>query len=94
MKSTQGSTRIKITKRALFQRIDRKLKQYGEKLYTPRTEAAQQELGAYCVVATGEVVRPKRAAIPGAVRVHVDLEKLGRELGVIQPWEELEKGEK
>lgn len=94
MEKKQGGTRIKITKRALFQRIDRKLKQYGQKLYTPRTEAAQAELGSYCVVATGEVVNPKRTVAPGAVRVHVDLEKLGRELGVIQPWEELEKGEK
>ncbi len=90
MEKKQRSTKIKITKRALFQRINRKLKPQGEKLYTPRTEAAQEQLGAYCVVATGEVVQPKRTVTPGAVRVHVDLEKLGRELGVIEPWEELE----
>lgn len=93
MEKKQRSTRIKITKRALFQRINRKLKAQGEKLYTPRTEAAQKQLGEYCVVATREVVQPKGVVTPGAVRVRVDLEKLGRELGVIQPWEEMEKGE-
>ncbi|MGA3020308.1 MAG: hypothetical protein ABSF62_24575 [Bryobacteraceae bacterium] len=82
------STRIKITERALFQRVNRKLNQDGEKLCTARSDSARQQLGRFYVVETGQ--QPKRAASSGVAHVNVDLEKLARKLGVIQPWEELE----
>lgn len=82
--------RIRITERALFQRINRKLKQDGEKLCTARTDSAKEQLGRFYVVETGQHARPKRAVSSGVVHTDVDLEKLGRKLGVIQPWEELE----
>jgi hypothetical protein len=74
------TTRIKITERALFQRVNRRLKQDGEKLSTARSDSVEIEVGHYFIVNTN------RNAITAQ---HVDLEKLGRELGVIQPWEEL-----
>src|ERR1039457_3959708 len=45
MEKKQRTTRIKITKRALFQRINRKLKQSGEKLCTARNETVRGQLG-------------------------------------------------
>ena len=85
MDKKQRSTRIQITERALFQRINRRLQQDGEKLCTARTEAVKQQLGRFYVVGTGQGA--------GLVRKDVDLEKLAQKLGVIQPWEQLAKGE-
>jgi len=81
--------RVKITERALIQRINRKLKQDGEKLCTARSDSTREQLGRFYVVETGQHVRPKRATSAGLVHSDVDLEKLGRKLGVMQPWEEL-----
>jgi hypothetical protein len=89
MTKKQDSKRIKITERALFQRINRKLAQDGEKLCTARGESASEEMGRFYVVETGQHVRPKRYAASGVVYTHVKLEELGRKLGVIKPWEEL-----
>jgi hypothetical protein len=85
MDKKQRSTRIQITERALFQRINRRLQQDGEKLCTARTETVKQQLGRFYVVETGQGA--------GLVRKDVDLEKLAQKLGVIQPWEQLAKGE-
>lgn len=82
MSSKQRSTRVKITERALFQRINRRLKQDNEQLRTARSTSVEQSVGQYFIVDLN------RNAI---TTQYVDLEKLGRELGVIQPWEELEK---
>ena len=95
MEKKLRATRIKITERALFQRVNRKLKQDGQKLCTAHSESAKQQLGRFYVVQTGENAGTKRGAVSsGVVHMNVDLEKLAQKLGVIQPWEELEKGEK
>lgn len=90
MDKKQPSTRIKITERALFQRVNRRLKQDGEKLCTARSDSAKEQLGRFYVVETGQYARPKRAASSGVVYTDINLEKLAQKLGVIEPWEELE----
>jgi hypothetical protein len=79
---TQEKPMVKITERALYQRINRKLRHEGEQLRTCRSELWQLELGRYYIV---DVF----SSCVGCQ--HVDLETLGRELGVMQPWEELEE---
>jgi hypothetical protein len=91
MQKKLRSAKIRITERALFQRVDRRLKKGGQKLCTARSDSEKEQLGRFYVVATGEhAAGTKRAASPGVVHMNVDLEKLGRELGVIKGWEELE----
>ncbi len=69
-----------VTKRALVQRINRKLAVKGEKLIATRGEIAQFELGEfYRVSVAGGTITSK----------HVEPEKLGRELGVLKPYEVL-----
>jgi hypothetical protein len=91
----ESRSKVKVTGRALFQRIDRKLRRETnpEKLCTARSDSAKEEHGHYYIVEMGHHTRPTRYTSSGVVRSHVDLEKLGWELGVMQPWEELEKGE-
>jgi hypothetical protein len=72
--------KVKITERAAFQRINRTLHKQGENLRTARTQRAEAAMGRHYIVDT------KRKAVTAD---HVDLEKLGRKLGVIQPWEEV-----
>ena len=69
---------MKITDRALIQRINRKLKQNDEQLRTARTARAESSIGHYFIVDV------RRNVI---VTHHLDLEELGRQLGVLQPWE-------
>jgi hypothetical protein len=75
-----STQKIKITERALFQRINRKLHQQGENLRTARSQKVEASAGHHYIVDA------KRKAVSAD---HVDLEKLGRKLGVIQPWEEV-----
>jgi tagatose-1,6-bisphosphate aldolase non-catalytic subunit AgaZ/GatZ len=89
MVKRQDSKRIKITERALFQRINRKLMQAGEKLCTARSENTCEETGRFYVVGTGFPVPGKRAAPSGVIHTDVKLEELARRLGVIKAWEEL-----
>src|ERR1017187_2939121 len=65
MEKKPRATRIKITERALFQRVNRKLKQDGQKLCTAHTESARQQLGRFYVVQTGEDAGTKRAVSSG-----------------------------
>lgn len=90
----ESRPKVKISERALFQRINRRLKLDGEKLCTTRSESAKEELGRYYVVETGHHVRPKRYTSSGVVRADVDLGKLGQELGVLQLWEEFTEGQR
>lgn len=82
-------SKVAITERALFQRINRKLQQQTnpELLRTARTQRQREELGNYFVVEAGSHGKPQKATSSGVVYVHVDLEKLARKLGVLQPWE-------
>jgi hypothetical protein len=74
-------TRIKITERALLLRINRALKPDGQQLRVARTQQTESSVGRYFIVDL------KRSAIKTQ---HVNLEKFARELGALQPWEELE----
>jgi hypothetical protein len=66
--------------RALVQRIKRKLRDRDEMLVSTSRGAASGGLGDFCVV-----------GIHGnnITSANVDLEKLGRKLDVLQPWEQL-----
>jgi broad specificity phosphatase PhoE len=54
-----------------------------EILRSARTERQAEELGDYYTI-------ERKALSSGVRRTSVKLEKLGRELGVLRPWEELE----
>ena len=73
--------KVKITEHALYQRINRKLKHDGEQLRTARSQNVELSVGRYFTV---------NVAHNYIDRQHLDLEVLGRNLGVIQPWEQLE----
>jgi len=93
MKKSQS--KVKITVRALFQRINRRLAPDFEKLCTARSERVQAQFGRYYIVEIAQEIGPMLLPTEGRViHSYVDLEKMAHKLGVIQPWEELEKGEK
>ena len=75
---------IPVSKRALVGRINRKLREDGQVLKFTRGERAKLELGdAY-------IWEPRRAL---ASDTFIDVEWLGRELGVLQSWERLIEGD-
>lgn len=71
----------KITEGALYQRINRRLKHDHEQLRTSRGWQMESNVGHYYILDVW------RNAI---IAQYVDLEKLGRELDLIGPLEELE----
>jgi len=75
-------TKAIVTERALFARIDRKLAKDGERLRRCKEDSrAFSELGAlYIVNVNSNTITAKSC----------DLEKLGREIGVLSDWEVLE----
>jgi len=90
--SKKLAQRAPVTERALVQRINRKLADDDQKLTKLRGRAAE-EFGDWVVVPI-----PNKAAILGhgrsgplsRIEQHgVDLEKMGRELQVLRPWEEM-----
>jgi len=81
MTQTQRATgRVLVSKRALIQRINRRLVRDGEKLHATRGQRASLDLGEFYVI---DVYRNFVA------QKDVDLEELGRELKVLSPWEKL-----
>lgn len=72
------SKKVPITERALVARIRRRLAKAGELLR--RTRGIDHNLGAYYRVNVDRNF---------VVATHVDPEALGRELGVVHPWEAL-----
>lgn len=76
-------TKLKISHRALIQRINRKLKPGGTRLRVARNEWVELDVGRYFIVDANQ----------SAITLHhVDLEELGRTLGVMCSWETLEPG--
>ena len=69
-----------ISVRAVIQRINRKLKQDNEMLKATRGDRWRHELGDYYIA---------NFARNFIVGKHVDPEALGRELGVVEQWEEV-----
>jgi hypothetical protein len=70
-----------VTKRALIQRINRKLRDRGQVVKAARARA-WRFVGSYYAVDV------KQNQIVGR---RIDLEKFGRELGALAEWEEMEK---
>jgi hypothetical protein len=73
-------TKVQMSLRAVLGRINRRLRQAGEHLYTNRADREQSTLGHYYIVN----LRENRIA-----RTHVDVEALAREMGLLKPWEEI-----
>lgn len=73
--------KVKISSRALMQRINRRLAKEGEVLRTSRGTSEIHNLGNYFIVDLRT----------NSVTAHQidDLEGLAREIGVIKPYEEL-----
>jgi hypothetical protein len=76
--AAKSAAKVLVSERALIQRINRKLKHDGEQLRRARGAQTEYSVGAYFIV---DVMRNFITA------QHVDLEKLGRELEVLQGWE-------
>jgi hypothetical protein len=78
VKSTKE--KVPVTKHALVQRINRALKKDGEKLQAARGMQAFLDLGDfYTIDVSRNFILEK----------NVDLEKMGRRLGVLKPFERL-----
>jgi hypothetical protein len=86
MAKPKAVTKVPISERALFQRINRRLKKDGRALQTARGFSdgtywhENTNLGRYYIVDV------RRNFV---VNHHLDLQELGRELEVLSPWEEL-----
>jgi hypothetical protein len=73
-------TQVPVSHRALWQRIDRQLRATGARRLRRARGLGRDSLGdLYLVDLAGSVV----------VERHLDLEELGRQLGVLQPFERL-----
>ena len=70
-----------VTERALKQRINRRLEKQGEVLKTLRGDRWYTDLGRHYILNIDHSF---------VVAGHIDLEKLGRELGAMAPYERLE----
>jgi hypothetical protein len=78
---TTAETKIPLTKRALIQRINRKLKGQDERLQACRRNSRWwRDLGDYYIV---DLDRNSIAA------THIDFQKYASEIGVLQPFEEV-----
>jgi hypothetical protein len=75
---------VPVSVRALVQRINRKLAQAGQALRTTRGNRWRSNLGHYYVL---------NLELNYIARTRVDLEALGRELGVLSPWESVVRDE-
>jgi hypothetical protein len=73
---------IPVTERALIQRINRVLRRDGRILKATRGEHSLREVGQYYILGFDR----------NAVRtLHVDIQELARELGVLRSFERLEE---
>ena len=74
------TTKVPVTEKALYQRINRKLQEQGSALKRARA-SAETALGAYFVVdVQGNYV----------TQHHIDIEDFGREIGALAEWESLQ----
>ena len=73
---------VPVSQRALFQRIYRRLQQDGQLLRAARGLTAREQYGDYFTI---------NVKTNTVTRTRVNLEALGKELGVLQPWEAVEK---
>jgi hypothetical protein len=78
--------KVAVSKRALVQRINRKLAHQDKKLKAG-TERTWSTTGDYFIVS----LVPSHGNF--IVGMNIDIEELGEELGVLQPWEKLEESQ-
>ena len=76
----QQPDKVPVSLGAVLQRINRKLKDDGQKLKPARSVRMMQEVGAYYVLDTSS---------NGILHKGVNVEKFAREAGVLEPWEEV-----
>ena len=76
----KGGGKVPVTTRAVVQRINRKLKDKGQQLRATRGASARSHLGDYYVI------DHERNFV---IDQHAILKTWARDLGVLQPWEEL-----
>lgn len=76
----KSEQKVPVTEKALYQRINRRLKPDEETLKKSRSNRMFATVGTYYVVDL------KTNAVS---RLRVDLEEFGRELGALQPFEAL-----
>jgi hypothetical protein len=81
MDKAKGANRVKVSERALIQRINRKLAANGESLKKSRGDRARSDLGEYYIINLHK---------NSVVNFGFDLEAKGRELGALAEWEALE----
>jgi hypothetical protein len=76
-----ADTKIPLTKRALIQRINRKLRRQDERLCScRRASRAWRELGDYYIVDTHRnMIRD----------TGIDVEKYAKQIGALQPFEQV-----
>jgi len=74
--------KLPITLRALLQRIDRALAKKDQCLKKTLSEQAVRELGEYYILDRNKMV---------ALKDHVDPKALGKELGVLESYEEVKE---
>jgi hypothetical protein len=75
---------VPVTMRALLQRINRKIREGDQVLKVTRGERAWVDYGDFYIL------NSRRNSV---TRDHVDPEELGREIGVLRPWEQVVKEE-
>jgi hypothetical protein len=72
--------KVPVSERALVQRVNRKLKEKNEKVLKSRSNGGGLTRGEYYLLDTDH---------HALVHESVDLEGMGRELGVLKDWEAL-----
>jgi hypothetical protein len=80
MDQNKRETKLEITEGALTQRINRKLRRNRQRLCAVRGAGAESNLGYHVILDTNRNV---------ITETQVNLENLGRRLGVMEPWEAL-----
>ena len=75
------NTKVPVTEKALYQRINRKLRQRDEVLKRSRA-STELDLGKYFVVDL------HRNAVTSH---HIDIEDFGKQIGVLADWESLQQ---
>ena len=78
--TVEGPKKKPVSEKNLKRRINRKLAKDMEALRTSRNWQMEMEAGRYYVVDFSH---------GGVIQSHVDLEDLGREIGVLKPYENL-----
>jgi len=74
--------RVVVSKPALMARINRKLAKEGQRLYASRSPRSRLDFGDFYTVDLGTNF---------VAAAHLELEALGRELGVLKPYEQVEE---